>query len=127
MRKAETVLGIILCLLLGILLLSNSGKVHAQAGVPIAINTAADQVGNGSTKQMSGTCTGRWIQFIALRANSGTIRIGDSNAGAARGEEVAPGGGWLTPVSTNSSYVYSLGSFYFYAANGDSVSVTCGN
>lgn len=102
--------------------------VHAQANLPITITTPADLTGNGAAQQMTAiTCTGRWVQFVAPASNSAIVRVGDSNTSASRGLPMAAGSGLLLPPATNVNYIYSPSALYFYAANGDKLSVACGS
>lgn len=112
-------------LLLALVLLT---AAFAQRPAP---TTVADITGDGSSHQLS-TSTGqvRWVQFVALAANGAAIRIGDSSVSATRGTAVAPGGGFMLPpipADPRDDYLrnfYNLNSIYYYAANGDKITVT---
>ncbi len=97
------------------------------ANIPIVITTLADLTGNGATQQVAATGVCRWVQFVALPSNAAAVRVGDSNTTVSRGVPIAAGGGYVPPVPTNTNYVYTLATLYFYAASGDKVSVSCGN
>lgn len=91
------------------------------------IGTIADITGNGSAHVITSTSTSaRWVQVIALSTNSAVVRIGDSNTGASRGAPIAAGGGLFLPIPPTPPYAYDLSKIYYYAANGDKLSVTYG-
>jgi hypothetical protein len=116
------------CLIVISLWLNQITPASAQANIPITITTSADLTGNAGTQQVSASATTcRFVQFVALSTNTAVIRAGDSNVSSTRGVPLAAGGAWNTPASSNVNFVYALNSFYFYAASGDKLSVTCGN
>lgn len=98
----------------------------------VGIGTLSDITGDGSTHALNSAASARWVQFVAGAANGAAIRIGDSNTGSARGVPLAAGGGFFlppmpTPSTSTQPRLYILANLYYYAANGDKVSVTWGN
>lgn len=103
-----------------------------QSGL-MAISSVADVTGTGVAVQMvSAGGPARWIQLIALAANSAAVRCGDSNVSATRGAAIAAGGGMMLPPIPISGDVskqpqYNLAKLYCYIANNDKVSVLWAN
>lgn len=96
-------------------------------GQQTLIGTLADITGDGSAHKISSTpIAARWIQIVAITGNSAVVRIGDSNVGSSRGTPVAAGGGFMMPPPNSSFPSYDLSQVYYYAANGDKLSVTWG-
>lgn len=93
----------------------------------VSFSTLPDITGDGSAHQVAATGSGRWVQIIAPAANSAAVRIGRSDVSSSKGAPVAPGAGFLLPPSTNINIQYSLNSIYYYAGNGDKLSVIWGN
>jgi hypothetical protein len=87
--------------------------------------TIADITPNGSKTAIGPAGTKAvWIQFVA---NGTSIRIGDSNVGAARGENIPTGVPLLWPRCEFAQGGYDLGHVYVYGASGsDKVSITYG-
>jgi hypothetical protein len=83
-----------------------------------AIGTIADVTAAAAATQLTANSTAcRSVVVRSLGANTGSIRVGDSNVGASRGEELSPGDAVVLAVN-NVNLVYVRG-------NGtDKVSVT---
>lgn len=73
-----------------------------------ATGTIADVTGNSAAQQLgNNACKAAVIR--ALAANTGNIRVGDSNVSASRGAELAPGDSiYLNISNTNLVYVYGV-------------------
>lgn len=91
----------------------------------VNLSTIADITGDGSAHKISSTAiAARWVQIIAPAGNSAVVRIGDVNTSNTRGASVAAGGGFMLPPSATSPQNYDLSKIYYYAANGDKLTVT---
>jgi len=90
----------------------------------MTIETIADITPNGSKVQVSvASIKATWIKFVA---NGSTIRVGDTNVGAARGLNLPTG----VLVSFDRLDVhqgfYDLSALYLYGTGTDKVSITYG-
>ena len=75
-----------------------------------AIGTIADVTAAAAATQITATSTAcRSVCVRSLAANTGSIRVGDSNVGASRGEELSPGDAVVLAVS-NVNLVYVRGN-----------------
>lgn len=95
-----------------------SEPVQAQ-NVPIT--TFTDLTGNGGVQALAANGSCSQVQLVTLRANTGTIRVGDANVGATRGIPLEPGSTnlWVLP------YTMSYSAMYFYGPSGVTLSFTC--
>ena len=97
--------------------------------VTATIISAADITGNGASHVLQASVSARWVQIINVTGNSAVVRIGDSSVSSTRGAAIAVGGGLMLPPipSTSSTAMYyNLGTIYYYAANGDKISLIWG-
>jgi hypothetical protein len=87
--------------------------------------TIADITPNGSATAIGAAgIKATWIIFVA---SGTTIRVGDSNVGAARGSNIPTGVPVLWPRCDFNQGRYDLGSVYVYGGSGsDKVSITYG-
>jgi len=103
--------------------------VHAQdiqtgAYQVVTIKDLADITGDGSTHAISAAplyCS--WVEIVAPAANTALLRIGSSSISATQGISVAPGGGYMLPILSDSRRRYDLSAIYYRAANGDKLNV----
>lgn len=107
-------------------LLMLAGVLCAQTGGPVRPRTQADITGAASTVAVASTGGARWIQIVAPATNSASVRWGDANTSATRGNIIAAGGGQMLPPLSGGDY-YPLASVYVYVASGDKVTVTWAN
>lgn len=90
--------------------------------VPVSV---ADITGDGAAHALPVTDGARWIQIICPSTNGAAVRLGDSNVSASRGIAIAAGAGQLIPpVNAAPSFMlYNTGTFYYFAGNGDKITM----
>ncbi len=126
--------GLALFAMLMVIFLTIAPRTQAQSapGTGRAIMVSgADIAGDGSAHVL-GTGVARWVQVNCAAANSAAVRLGDSNTSATRGAPMPAGGGMmLPPIPSAPTYqapdqYYDLSKIYYYAANGDKISLVWG-
>jgi len=106
--------------------------VGAQGVASYGFITYADITGTGAAVQVDTTAghSCRYIQLVTPSTNSATLgRWGDSQISGTRGGTIAAGAGqFLPPLPAlgSSEQRYDVTKLYVQMANGDKISVVCG-
>ena len=108
-------------------------SLFAQVGGPVRPHSLPDIVGTGATVQLStytvsagwAATAAQWWQAVTPVGNAAVGRWGGPETAISTGSIIAAGGGQFIPPLGSSNYT-PFSAVYFYIANGDKVTVTCG-
>lgn len=90
----------------------------------MTVQTLPDITSTGSAQQV--TTSGMEAKWIAFGASGGSVRIGDSSVGSARGVQIASGGVLVLPLHPEHGERYRPSQIWAYLGSGATLTISYG-